>query len=140
MPETSTDNAVIAALDQRVTGLEQGIKDVVTAVSILSNEIRSSTKTQWPVIWSAVGVGISVLTVIGGLLIWPMREAQMDLRQAIREVDKDQVPRVEHERIWGFQQRISDLNAKLNESRVDMILKRLDKIDDDFYRRKLNQP
>jgi hypothetical protein len=133
--EGTSQDVHLAALDQRVTGLEQGIKDVVTAVSILSNEIRQGGKTQWPVIWSAVGVGISVLSLIGAMAYFPIREAQADFRNDLHRLDGEMVPRVEHERIWRYQERLSDLNVVNATARAEELQRRIARVEDDLYRR-----
>lgn len=128
----------LAALDQRVTGLEQGIKDVVTAVSILSNEIRQGSKTQWPVIWSAMGVGLTMLGLVGVLVYRPVDTAVTDVKSRLIEMDKEQVPRVEHERIWAYQERISNLNKEIAGLKVNNLEDRVKRMEDEFLRYRLS--
>jgi DNA replication initiation complex subunit (GINS family) len=66
----------------------------------------------------------SVLATLGAAFYMPIRENSAELRLMVRELDKSQVPRVEHEKIWAFQERLSNIYQK-----------RLERLEDDFYRR-----
>ncbi|WFU89455.1 hypothetical protein QA644_10650 [Rhizobium sp. CC1099] len=47
------------------SNMNSGFQGVNTNIASLSNELRSSSKTQWPVIWAAAGVCFTVLVTIG---------------------------------------------------------------------------
>jgi hypothetical protein len=75
--------ARFAQIGERVTNLSQRQHDLETemrrgfgelsqAVNVLSTELRGSSRTQWPVIWSAVGVCFTVITAIGALAYMPV--------------------------------------------------------------------
>lgn len=125
----------LTGLEARVGGIENGMKDIVTAVSLLSNEIKqegqrraeqtaNANKPQWGVLITGFGVTFGVLSTLGAAFYMPIRENTTELRMAVRDLDKSQVPRVEHEKIWNFQERIAGIT-----------LKRLERLEDDFYRR-----
>lgn len=119
-PKTTIER--IAHLDSRVTGLEQGMKDVVFAVRELSSDIkdegrrraeavitaqteaRESNKTPWSVILSGGGLAVTIIIAIGTLAYLPIRETQNDFKGQLKDV----VPRVEHERIWRWQERLGE--------------------------------
>jgi hypothetical protein len=122
MDEAAKTSERIAHLDSRVTGLEQGIKDVVSAVRDLSTDFkqdsvrraeaqlkaqsdaRESSKTPWGVIFAGLGVMLAVITAIGGALYAPIHSTQTEIKTELRDV----VPRVEHERIWRWQERLGE--------------------------------
>lgn len=54
------------------TEMRRGFGELSQAVNLLSNELRGSSRTQWPVIWSAVGVCFVVIAAIGGLAYSPV--------------------------------------------------------------------
>ncbi|MGU3496334.1 hypothetical protein ACLBXM_20020 [Xanthobacteraceae bacterium A53D] len=81
------DDARYAQLSERVTNtstrigalenqMTAGFTQVNNSISTLATEFRTQTKTPWPGIWAAMGVGITILAGIGTLTLWPMREGQ----------------------------------------------------------------
>lgn len=114
----------LATLDERVNGLEDGIKDIAAAVRSLATDVKNGQSTPWGIILTGAGVALSFVVAIGGLAYMPMREQIVELKTEIRALDKEIVPRVEHERIWGLQQRLAEVQQK-----------RVDRLEDDFYRR-----
>lgn len=83
-----------AQLGERVTNLGRrqtdfegevraGFSQINTSIKLLSDELRGSSKTQWPVIWSAIGVSFAILLAVGSQALGPIRDAQVDLKQSI---------------------------------------------------------
>lgn len=73
-----------AALDERVTNLRtsfvnlegemrSGFATINSHLSSVSNELRASTKTQWPVIWMAAAVVVAILGGVGTILYTPVK-------------------------------------------------------------------
>lgn len=99
----------LGALDQRVLGLEQGltrlsndtshaIANLATTttqqVNALSNQIGkldTSLQERAKIPWPALAVMLSFLTVIGGLVYWPVREGQSRIEAAMVKI-VDTVP------------------------------------------------
>jgi len=81
------------------TEMRRGFGEVSQAVNLLSNELRGSSRTQWPVIWSAVGVCFVVIAAIGGLAYSPVLgnisridNSQQSLAALIKSVDDNAMP------------------------------------------------
>lgn len=70
------------------SNMNTGFQNVQSAITSLTNEFRGSTKTQWPVIWSAIGVALSFAVIVGGMAYWPIRENTSDLKVAVIELAK----------------------------------------------------
>ncbi len=71
------------------SNMNTGFQTVNASIATLSNELRGNSKTQWPVIWSAIGVCFTVLGGIGWMAYAPVREAQAQLKVEIRDVSAD---------------------------------------------------
>lgn len=95
-----------AALDERVTNLRtsfvnlegemrSGFVSINSHLTSLSNELRTSTKTQWPVIWAAAGVVFSVLIGIGGALYLPVLNGLSEIKSDVKDVRANTVTRDE---------------------------------------------
>lgn len=93
-------DARVLQLDERVTNLrttlssvEQetrtGFAQVNTAISNLSNEVRTGQKTQWPTILMVMGLIVTVVISIGGafavVTLAPIREQVADNRITSKE-------------------------------------------------------
>jgi hypothetical protein len=65
------------------SNMNSGFQGVNTNIASLSNELRSSGKTQWPVIWSAIGVGIVILSGLGFMALQPIKDNNSRLDAAI---------------------------------------------------------
>jgi hypothetical protein len=88
-----------AALDERVTNLRtsfvnlegemrSGFTSINSNIASLSNELRGNSRTQWPVIWSAIGVSFAVLAAVGALAYRPVLSNQDRLEAAlVRQMD-----------------------------------------------------
>jgi hypothetical protein len=107
----SYSDAVQAALGERVTNMGRRINDVEVEMragfSQLSNSLSASTnetrqsisalaanlaernKTQWPVIFLAIGVASSVLGYFVTQALTPIRDANLDMKAAIIDTQKN---------------------------------------------------
>ncbi|GEP00606.1 hypothetical protein [Methylobacterium haplocladii] len=114
-----TSDSRLSALETRVEGIVGTLQSVASAVTGLSDKLDRRGQTPWGVIWSAVGVGITVLTVVGGLAFWPLTSGMSDLKTALQvmqdradkrteQVAATQVTRAEHELHWRAQERDYD--------------------------------
>ena len=117
-----------AALEQRVTGLEHGIRDVVVAVRGLADKIDSRSVTPWGLIASFGLLAIAVLGAFGKLAYDPVKDTQVRqelmierLADHVSDQNKDLrqiiVPRDEYEKTWTAAQRSIDQLA----SRADRL-------------------
>ena len=79
----------------RITHLEatvtRGFSEVAEQIRTLGNDFRSTNKTPWPVIWSAIGVCFAVFFSLGGALFWPIRNGLEENREEIRQVARSSV-------------------------------------------------
>lgn len=135
-----------AALDERVTNLRtsfvnlegemrSGFAGLNSHLTSLSNELRSSEKTPWPVIWAAAGVAFSVLMGIGGALYLPVSNNLSEIKADMKDLRSGTVPREELEAraARGAEDRarmeraIADIRADLTpKSEREVILKAID--------------
>lgn len=87
-------DARVLQLDERVTNLRTGLTNLEgevrtgflqmnSSLASLAAELRSGQKTQWPVIWTAIGVGFSIVLAIGGLAYWPVNSQNQDNKIAL---------------------------------------------------------
>lgn len=65
------------------SNMNTGFQNVQGAIAALTAELRGSSKTQWPVIWSAIGVSFTVLAAVGTLAYWPVLSNQERLETAL---------------------------------------------------------
>lgn len=66
------------------SNMNTGFRNIEGAVNALATELRGSSKTQWPVIWSAVGVSFAILVAVGSQSLSPLKEnlAKVESAQA----------------------------------------------------------
>ncbi len=64
--------------------MNTGFQRVGSDINSLANEIRGNSRTQWPVIWSAVGVCFAVVVGIGSAVYVPIRENIAEAKSDIR--------------------------------------------------------
>lgn len=87
--------AQYARLSERVEGqgrdivdlrsnMNTGFRNLEGSIHALSNELRGNSRTQWPVIWSAVGVCFAVIVGIGSAVYIPIREGITEAKADIR--------------------------------------------------------
>lgn len=83
-----------AALDERVTNLrsslnaldsstQRGFAEMGAQLQNVLREISSSQKTPWVIIFSGLGVLLTFLTIVGGLVYWPIQTQQMELKEQL---------------------------------------------------------
>ncbi len=70
------------------SNMNTGFRNIEGAVNALSTELRGSSKTQWPVLLTAVGVAFTILVAAGSQALSPIRENVTDLKLAILEQSK----------------------------------------------------
>ncbi|GJE42975.1 hypothetical protein [Methylobacterium soli] len=145
MQQLPTSDSRLSALETRVEGIVGTLQSVASAVTGLSDKLDRRGQTPWAVIWSAVGVGMTVLTVVGGLAFWPVTTGMSDLKAAllmmqeradkrVEALAKTQVTRDEHEVHWRMEERLYDFQRD-RISRVEgRIEKRLDRLEADKFK------
>ncbi|KQZ54632.1 hypothetical protein ASD54_04710 [Rhizobium sp. Root149] len=65
------------------SNMNTGFQTVNAGLSALSHELRTNSKTQWPVIWSAAGVCFTVLAALGTFFYGTLAREQNRLDAAI---------------------------------------------------------
>ncbi|MBX5021243.1 hypothetical protein [Rhizobium lentis] len=71
------------------SNMNTGFQGVNANLAALSNELRSSGKTQWPVIWSAIGVGVGILSGLGFMALQPIKDNTARLEEAVIRVSEN---------------------------------------------------
>lgn len=134
------------------SNMNSGFQSINANLTALSNELRAGGKTQWPVIWSAIGVSFAIIVAIGGLAYAPITAATGRLESALAAMSERMITREELE--WrsaraaedrGRQETaISDLRAntvtrpewternRARDQEVSDISRRVDEIRADF--------
>lgn len=79
------------------SNMNTGFQTVNAAIGTLSNELRSNSKTQWPVIWAAAGVCFTVLATGGAFFYNSLSKGQDRLDSAITTVVERMVTQKELE-------------------------------------------
>ncbi len=64
------------------SNMNTGFRNIEGAVNALSTELRGSSKTQWPVLLTAVGVAFTILVAAGSQALSPIRENVSDVKDA----------------------------------------------------------
>lgn len=68
------------------SNMNTGFQTLNSAVNSLANELRSNSRTQWPVIWAAAGVCFAIIVALGSQALSPIKDAisetKTDLRSA----------------------------------------------------------
>lgn len=77
-----------ARINALAVDMARGFSEVNKHLNDLSRDFQSGNKTQWPVIWSAMGVCFMILFGIGGALYWPVREGVTEMKLDLRELTK----------------------------------------------------
>lgn len=67
------------------SNMNTGFNNVQAGLASLTSELRGSQKTQWPVIWSAIGVCFAVLGGLGAAIYLPQREDIIEVKSNVRE-------------------------------------------------------
>ncbi|MER9736560.1 MULTISPECIES: hypothetical protein [unclassified Mesorhizobium] len=77
------------------SNMNTGFRNIEGAVNSLATELRGSSKTQWPVIWSAIGVSFAILLAVGSQALAPIRENVSDVKGALSVVVDKMVTQAE---------------------------------------------
>lgn len=96
----------VTNLGRRQTDLEaemrSGFKQIENSFASFSNETRSSISALSTTLsernkpqWQALGVMVSIIVVLGGLVYWPIRESTNDLKTALLALTERTVTRDE---------------------------------------------
>lgn len=56
------------------SNMNTGFQSVNASLTTLSNELRSNSRTQWPVIWAALSVGVGILSGLGFMALQPIKD------------------------------------------------------------------
>lgn len=65
------------------SNMNTGFQNLQHTLSGLANEFRGSSRTQWPIIWSAIGVCFTMFAAVGTLAYWPVLDNQDRLEAAL---------------------------------------------------------
>lgn len=68
------------------SNMNTGFQSVNASLAGLSNELRSNSRTQWPVIWAAAGVCFAIIVALGSQALSPIKDAIGEAKADIREV------------------------------------------------------
>lgn len=70
------------------SNMNTGFRNLESLVNALATELRGSSKTQWPVLLSAVGVAFAILVAAGSQALTPIRDNLSDTKAAIVETNR----------------------------------------------------
>ncbi|WP_457663707.1 hypothetical protein [Sinorhizobium medicae] len=79
------------------SNMNTGFQGVNANLATLSNELRNSSKTQWPVVWAALSVGVTILAGLGFMALQPIKDNTLRLENAIVRVAETSVSQKEME-------------------------------------------
>ena len=99
------------------SNMNTGFQNIQAGLASLTNELRGSTKTQWPVIWSAIGVCFVVITAIGGLAYAPISSSMARLDASLDSLSEKIVTRQEMD--WRTDRGKED-RARADQAVVDL--------------------
>jgi hypothetical protein len=71
------------------SNMNTGFQTINSSIGTLSNELRSSSKTQWPVIWAAAGVCFTVLVTIGTFFYSTLSKSQDRIDISVAKVSEN---------------------------------------------------
>lgn len=104
------------------SNMNTGFRNLESSIHALSTELRGNSRTQWPVIWSAIGVSFIVLAAVGGLAYQPVVSNQDRLETALVRLTDVAVTRSELD--WRAERGAEDrdrTNAALAELRTSSV-------------------
>lgn len=112
------------------SNMNTGFQTVNAAIAGLSNEVRSSGKTHWPVVFGALSVVITILAGLGVLSLQPIKDNTARLETALVRLSESAVSQKEME--WrtarGAEDRLK-ADTALKEIREDQVpRKELDRV------------
>jgi hypothetical protein len=79
------------------SNMNTGFQTVNAAIGTLSNELRSNSRTQWPVIWAALSVGVTILAGLGFMSLQPIKDNTGRLETALVRLSESVVTQKEME-------------------------------------------
>jgi hypothetical protein len=79
------------------SNMNTGFQTVNAAIGTLSNELRSNSRTQWPVIWAALSVGVTILAGLGFMSLQPIKDNTAKLETALVRMAESVVSQKEME-------------------------------------------
>lgn len=98
MAETNGYN--VAALDERVTGLERSVATIAQSLDGLAKEIRERQRFPWAVVLSGVSVMLFIFSMLGGIVLWSFNgylSGNSDALDRLQSQMLISVPRTEYE-------------------------------------------
>lgn len=110
------------------------------AINAITNELRGNSRTQWPVIWSAIGVSFVVLAAVGGLAYQPVVSNQTRLEDALVRLTEVSVTRQELDAraARGTEDR-TRMEAGITQIRADLVPRaELDRVFESYDQRLLD--
>jgi hypothetical protein len=79
------------------SNMNTGFQTVNAAIAGLSNELRNNSRTQWPVIWAALSVGVTILAGLGFMSLQPIKDNTARLETAFVRLSESSVSQKEME-------------------------------------------
>lgn len=130
--------ASVDSIAEDVTEIRGALGNVVTKdemvglrqdVRGLSMQLQAQGKTQWPLIFSGLGVLFTVIMAIGGLAYLPVQQGQSANTAAIADLAAQIVPREEYEARRASAdrqiQQLADAIALIDQRQYDALLREL---------------
>ncbi|MER9206828.1 hypothetical protein [Mesorhizobium sp. M0771] len=77
------------------SNMNTGFRNIESLVNSLASELRGSSKTQWPVLLTAVGVAFTILVAAGTQALSPIRENVSDVKDALTVIADKMVTQAE---------------------------------------------
>jgi hypothetical protein len=68
------------------SNMNTGFQSVNASLASLSNELRSNSRTQWPVIWAAAGVCFAIIVALGSQALSPIKDSIAETKTDIRDI------------------------------------------------------
>lgn len=125
--------ASYARLSERVEGqgrdivdlrsnVNTGFRNVEGSIKALSDQLAAGGRTQWPVIWAAIGVSFTVLSGLGFMAYQPVLKEQTRLEDALVRMADTSVSQKELE--WRTARGVEDrtrTEKSISEIRADLV-------------------
>lgn len=99
------------------SNMNTGFQGVNANLAALSNELRSSSKTHWPVVFAALSVVITILAGLGFLSLQPIKDNTTRLETALARLAETTVSQNEME--WRTQRGAED-RKRQDDAMVDL--------------------
>lgn len=77
------------------SNVNTGFRNVEASIKQLSDALASGGRTQWPVIWSAIGVSFAIIVAIGGLVYAPITSGMERLEVSLSSLSERTITRQE---------------------------------------------